>query len=206
MKMKICTKCKVKKDESEFYKNNGTNDGLTSWCKNCYRVLSKIVCRTDKRKEYQKEYHKEYHKIGKYKKYQKEYRLDNIERIRKYKKDYQAKRRNNDIKHKLDNNICNAICTALKGKKEGRRWKELVGYSLEDLMRHLESKFESWMNWDNYGLGAGKWNIDHIKPRSSFNYTCPEDKEFKECWSLSNLQPMETIENIKKGNKYEINQ
>ncbi len=29
-----------------------------------------------------------------------------------------------------------------------------------------------------------------------------QDQEFKECWALSNLQPLEAIANIKKGNKY----
>ena len=54
------------------------------------------------------------------------------------------------------------------------------------------------MTWDNYG---SYWWIDHIKPRSLFKYEKPEDKEFKECWALKNLQPMEKIANIKKGNK-----
>ena len=56
------------------------------------------------------------------------------------------------------------------------------------------------MNWKNYG---SYWHIDHIKPKTLFNYSSPEDKEFIKCWSLSNLQPLEKITNIKKGNRYE---
>ena len=32
--------------------------------------------------------------------------------------------------------------------------------------------------------------------------THSHDEEFKKCWALENLQPMEKIANIKKGNKY----
>jgi hypothetical protein len=53
------------------------------------------------------------------------------------------------------------------------------------------------MTWDNYG----EWHIDHIKPISSFTFETCDDEQFKECWSLENLQPMWGVENIKKGNK-----
>lgn len=33
--MKVCFKCKKKKDESEFSLSSGSKDGLNSWCKNC---------------------------------------------------------------------------------------------------------------------------------------------------------------------------
>jgi len=55
------------------------------------------------------------------------------------------------------------------------------------------------MNWNNYG---SYWHVDHIKPVALFNFNAPDDKEFKECWSLENLRPLEKIENIKKGKKY----
>jgi hypothetical protein len=32
---KVCSKCKVEKDESEFYNNKRTPDGLDYYCKNC---------------------------------------------------------------------------------------------------------------------------------------------------------------------------
>ena len=77
-------------------------------------------------------------------------------------------------------------------------WQKYVGYTVQELVKHIESKFEDWMSWDNYG----KWHIDHIKPKSLFNYTSFFDEDFKKCWALSNLQPLEAIENIKKRNKY----
>ena len=101
-----------------------------------------------------------------------------------------------DIKFRLDNILSSSIWRELKENKKGIRWDVLVGYNVDDLKKHLESKFESWMSWDNYGM----WHIDHIKPRSLFNYTTADCDEFIECWSLKNLQPLEKIANLKKGN------
>lgn len=73
-----------------------------------------------------------------------------------------------------------------------------MGYSLAELKLHLETKFQSDMNWDNYG----KWHIDHIKPVSSFLINGIDSEGFKECWSLENLQPLWAQENLQKGNKW----
>lgn len=86
---------------------------------------------------------------------------------------------------------------ALGKAKAGRSWKTFVDYSLEELMAHLERQFLPGMTWQN----KGDWHIDHIIPRSSFGYSSPDDPEFKKCWSLSNLQPLWAIDNIRKNAK-----
>jgi hypothetical protein len=83
------------------------------------------------------------------------------------------------------------------GTKGGRRTQSLLGYSLDDLRRHLESQFREGMTWDNYG----DWHVDHIKPLSSFVFECPEDMQFKAAWALSNLQPLWAAENQQKAAK-----
>ena len=49
--------------------------------------------------------------------------------------------------------------------------------------------------WENHGL----WDIDHIKAMSSFDLSDPAQQHA--CCHWSNLQPMEHIENIRKGVK-----
>lgn len=93
------------------------------------------------------------------------------------------------------------IYHALRDRKAGRKWETLVGYSLADLMAHLESRFKPGMTWDNYG----QWHIDHVRPIASFSFANPEDEGFKQCWSLSNLQPLWAKENIQKGAKWTSN-
>lgn len=82
--------------------------------------------------------------------------------------------------------ISNAIGLSIKGEKAGRKWEALVGYSLADLMAHLERQFLSGMTWEN----RGDWEIDHIVPLASFEFNCPEDEQFRAAWALTNLRPL----------------
>ena len=99
----------------------------------------------------------------------------------------------------IDNNMASSISVSLKGSKAGRHWEDLVGYTLRDLTTHLESLFDENMSWNNYG---SYWHIDHIKPKSLFEYKIPESEEFKLCWGLKNLQPLEAHKNLVKNNNY----
>lgn len=77
-------------------------------------------------------------------------------------------------------------------------------YSLIDLMNHLESLFEPWMNWDNHGnydIDRDTWHIDHVVADSLFVYNSMDDIGFQESWALSNLQPLKALDNLIKGNR-----
>jgi hypothetical protein len=97
--------------------------------------------------------------------------------------------------------LCDAmkagIYLALKGKKNGRKWESLVGYTLEELMQHLEKQFQPGMTWENYG----EWHLDHIQPRAAHFYTNSTDPDFQRCWSLDNLQPLWAKDNKVKSAK-----
>lgn len=84
---------------------------------------------------------------------------------------------------------------ALGKGKAGRSWRTFVDYSLEELMAHLERQFLPGMTWDN----RGEWHIDHIVPRSSFQYEGPEDPAFRAAWSLPNLRPIWALDNQRKN-------
>jgi len=168
---KVCTKCKLEKNTSEFCPDKRNKSGLYSACKYCHT------------------------------KYKMEWKVKNREYCKKYNREYLKRRYQTDHRFHLDSNLRSIICTALKGEKNRRSWQKLVGYTIEDLIKHLENKFTEGMSWDNYG----SWEIDHIKPKSLFKYETAEDADFKKCWALENLQPLNKIENRKKGSKYIIN-
>lgn len=113
-----------------------------------------------------------------------------------YLRKYDRARRKSNPKLRVDANMSRSIRKALAGNKNGRPWETLVNFSLDQLKTHLEEQFDETMSWDNYGT---YWHIDHIKPRCSFNYTQAEEGQFKECWSLDNLRPLNAAENIRKA-------
>ena len=71
-----------------------------------------------------------------------------------------------------------------------------IGYQWGHLVRHLESKFDAVMNWENYG---SYWHIDHIIPISYFLEKGIEDPSIVN--ALWNLRPLEASENMSKGAK-----
>ena len=137
---------------------------------------------------------REYYKNNsiKIKKYKEKWYKNNLE----YYREYQNKKMLIP-KSKLSNRISSAIGKSLKGNKDGRHWEKLVGYNLRNLMLRLEKLFEIDMNWKNYG----KWHIDHIIPISLWNFNSYNDREFKQCWALCNLQPLWASENWSKGSR-----
>ena len=115
----------------------------------------------------------------------------NINRNERYK---------TDTKFRLNSIMRLGIYSALienSGSKGRRSWKTLVDFTVDDLIKHLEKKFQPNMSWENYG----EWHIDHIIPISAFNFSDAEHGDFKKCWCLDNLQPMWASENFSKGNK-----
>lgn len=76
---------------------------------------------------------------------------------------------------------------------------EIIGCSIIEYKKHIESQFEDWMSWDNYGNGKDKWNIDHIIPISYFDLT--NDDELKKAFNYKNCRPLLSTENFIKSNK-----
>lgn len=143
----------------------------------------------------QREYNRKYYSVPENRKRKQEYDRKYARTIRKNRR---KQRRLLDSKFRLDSNMATVIYQALRKRKNGRSWEKLVGYTLENLINHLEKQFDNKMIWQNYG---SYWVIDHIIPQVYFNYQSAEDKKFKKCWALKNLRPLEKIENLKKGKK-----
>ena len=125
--------------------------------------------------------------------------LENYEKWREYQNGWHKNKRKTDLKFNLNHRMRNAIYLALKGNKAGRKWESLVGYTVKGLKRHLQKTMPKGYNWQDFM--EGKLHIDHIIPISVFNFTKPEDFDFKRCWALENLQLLPAKENIRKSNK-----
>jgi hypothetical protein len=145
--------------------------------------------------------------------YDKQYRKDNAIKLNTYLKQYRKNRRQSDPGFKLRDYVSRSINVFLKAHGHSKNKKSIVNYipySIQELKQHIEKQFEPWMTWDNHGrykpetwddndTTTWKWNIDHIVPHSTFNYTSMEDQAFKECWALSNLRPLSAKRNIIEG-------
>lgn len=113
---------------------------------------------------------------------------------------YKRKAENRAPQERLNRNMRRAVTRFLsKGIKANRSWRSLTGFSSEELMSHLEAQFTDGMSWQNYG---SYWHLDHIKPVVAFVFNSPEDQGFKDCWDLSNLQPLSAADNLKKNSNY----
>ena len=209
MRTKQCTKCGEFKLLEDFLLDKRRKDGHTSWCRICmninvlewqknnkkklcekvrrYYLKNKKKC-SDRAKLYREE-HKE-----QYSEYWRKRRIEHPEQCRLYNANHR-----NTLRGKLSANISRGIWGTLKGAKSKIHWEDLVGYKIDDLKKHLESKFTEGMTWENYGKHG--WHIDHKIPIVAFNFGLPSDVDFKKCWSLSNLQPLWAKENCKKNGK-----
>ena len=132
--------------------------------------------------------------------YHKKYRERNRDYIRNYYNKYDKRMREISPEYRINHNMARMLRYSIK-ERNGLSWEKLVGYTLKDLIKRLEFQFDNNMSWKNYG---NYWHIDHKKPKSLFNYTNPKEQSFKDCWCLANLQPLEAIENIRKGNKFKV--
>lgn len=156
----------------------------------------------EKNKDGLSEYHKEWRqgKEVELKTYTQQWNKDNKEHVNKYKRDYERKRRAEDPKYRLGIRTRTAVWQLLKERNINKTNKTftLLGYTIEELMTHLEKQFTSGMTWDNYG----EWHVDHKKPMTLFDFTSTDDEGFKECWCLDNLQPLWEKDNLSKGTRY----
>ncbi len=227
VELKKCTKCEIEKelneqnfhwrsdslkfrnqcvlciDNNQATRNNKNKENKTIYNKN-YRInnIKKLSL-----------YEKEYYKLHRDKilERKREYAIKNREKRRIYMKKYKKERSEKDPAFKLRRNVSRAVHRVLcdKGRKSILKY---LPYTMEELKKHIEDQFKlagnEWMNWDNWGVYNLKtnkenptWQIDHITPHSFFHYETMDCQEFRDCWALSNLQPLSAKENAAKGNK-----
>ena len=161
--------------------------------KNCEHIKKRNREYNLKNCERNKEQMREYYLKTKEKK--REYYLKNHEHFKKYKREYGRKRYKTDINYRIRQICKTRILQALKGLNKSASTMKLIGCTVDELRRHIESQFKPGMNWENQGLRG--WDMDHIK--ACFHFNLEDPKQQRACFNWSNLQPMEHIANIKKG-------
>jgi hypothetical protein len=175
----VCSKCGKEQPLDNFYKSNKVKRGHGSWCKSCMSIICGEYRRTHaeelkiKRKGIGKERwlkFKEEHK-EEFNKRAEERRLKSIESKKKDK-----------IARRLRSRIRDAV------KNGGTRphLMEILGCTLDEFKKYIESKWTEGMSWDNCNYYG--WHLDHIIPCAYFNMEDSEDQ--KRCFHYTNYQPL----------------
>jgi len=73
---------------------------------------------------------------------------------------------------------------------------QLIGCSWEMFRAHIRASYRDGMTDENYGK---VWELDHIRPCSSFDLTKPS--HIKRCFNYKNYQPLLVFENRQKSDK-----
>lgn len=220
---KSCLYCKEEKELSLFVKSKTARLGVSNCCLQCRRKKSaewrqknpeqnSAIKKAwyEKNKEHVLRKTKEYREARPewYAETTKQYLEKNKERNREKANAYYAankklvaeklaKKKAESPAFALNNSIRWYVWKSLKGIKNGKKTEQLVGWSEQELGRHIERQFLPGMGWHN----RSEWHIDHIVPLSSFNITGPDCPEFKRAWALANLRPIWATDNLKKRHK-----
>jgi hypothetical protein len=221
METKKCNKCNEIKCITEYHKNGKYYYSICKQCKKEYRndnyeheselrkkrdIINKDKI-NEKKREYRKGYIYQQYKINnseKKREYNKNYYKENKYKVNKQKLEYIKNKYKTNNLFRLIQNIRRSISLSFKNNgfiKNGRT-HDILGCTFEEFKLHLESKFEPWMTWDNYGLYNGElnygWDIDHIIPSSS----AINENDIIKLNHYTNLQPLcsKINRDIKKNN------
>ena len=143
---------------------------------------------------------------------EKEWILKNPEKYKEIVR-RKSKKQRQKSSYKLKVHVSRQVNFALHRSGNSKRGESVIKflpYTIDELKKYLETLFESWMSWGNYGLyKSNKWNdndqstwtwqIDHIIPQSDLPYSSMNDENFKKCWALENLRPYSAKQNIIDG-------
>lgn len=109
---------------------------------------------------------------------------------------HRVERYNTDPLFRLRVTLARRIGMAFKHNYKSATTMELVGCSIAEAKKCIESQFAEGMSWQNWG----EWHIDHKIPFAAFDLSVPENQR-KVC-HYTNLQPLWAKDNLKKGAKH----
>ena len=194
---------KIKTTKKKYYQKN-VKEILKK--KKIYRNVPKNI---ERQKKYMKEY--SIKNRDNKKKYNTSYYIKNkdkiIEQVSSYykknkshliKKGYQLqkKKTEQDPIFRLLRNLRRRVSVALERVQTRKQTNtyELIGCSVQYLVKHIESQFLQGMSWKN----RKDWHIDHIVPVNYFvqNFDIKLLEVQKVCFNYRNLRPLWSKENL----------
>jgi hypothetical protein len=215
MNIKVCSKCKEHKTNTEFSKNKKAKDGFYCQCKSCVKICNQAYweknknilkpknnayrqAHLDESRAYLKTY-RETHKEE-----AKQYRRDNADYYKAYNEAYKS-RKNEWISQRRKNDINFAISYNLRARfhsfvsAKGKHTFDVLGLPCDTFLSWIEFQFADGMSWNNYGV---VWHLDHILPVSKFNLE--NETEQNVCFGWANFQPLLKSDNWDKSNQIYI--
>ena len=103
----------------------------------------------------------------------------------------------NNLRMNLSRSINHALNK--NGMTKPRTSFKMLPYTPKELFTHIDLLLEDGMTWEN----RSKWDIDHIRPVASFDFSTDLETTMKLCYALNNLRPMWSSENRSKGDKWD---
>lgn len=180
---KTCSKCKVPKNVSEFYKSSRNADGFRGQCKLCYNA--KIADYKSTHELQIKNYKVAWAtaNIESLLERNKKWKTANPQYYRKYKSVWRKQKRISDPIFALHERVKVRILKSIETKTDTT--VNIVGCQIHKLIEHL--------NNNKYGFVYGEpgLDIDHIIPLSIAN----TEAELISLWHYSNLQLLPSVYN-----------
>ena len=175
--------------EMFWLKKTNSNGRRDSKCKLCRKLEE-----PSKQPEYRlMSFRRWYHNRGGKEKCQKSWEL-----YKPTRNERNRQRRKTDAHYKTKELIKNRIYQCLKVKGIHKKNKvKYIGIDLPMYLAWIVYQFDEHMTWENQGT---YWQIDHVRPCDSFEFTNEDDDAIFECFHWSNTRPMETTSNIIKSN------
>ena len=190
-------------NRSAYYRKRANDLKAKGLCQRCKKPNDGPFINCESCRQIKEQQKRKYKKTARGKQYEADFarvRRKDPNYLR-WRRDYLSERKKTDIQFRLSCLLRGRLYRAVKrGWKAGSAVRDL-GCTISAFKTYIEIQFIHGMTWNNWGIGDGKWNIDHIVPLASVDLT--DREQFLRVCHYTNLQPLWFVDNVRKGAKQE---